>query len=184
MVHRVTRTQPDLKISGSTGLLPVVGENPVLLILGSFPSSLSLTHKEYYGNPQNQFWRIMDDLFSIPVTLQYGERVEQIRKHHIALWDVVNSCTRPGSSDAKIENPVFNDIPGFLTKHPTIRIIACNGTTARKYFDKLKANPGYGVHTLPSTSPANAAIALHEKIVRWRAVLIQREEKETFVNSR
>lgn len=112
----------------------------------------------------------MEDLFSIPAMLSYAERIRQLKKRHIALWDVVSSCTRTGSSDAKIRDPVFNDIPGLLKKHPTIRIIACNGTTARKYFDQMKCNPVASVHTLHSTSPANATVSIREKIERWRVV--------------
>ena len=41
------------------GLPAVCGDSPRVLILGSFPSEMSLARQEYYGNPQNKFWRIM-----------------------------------------------------------------------------------------------------------------------------
>ncbi|WML67511.1 MAG: Hypoxanthine DNA glycosylase [Methanoregula sp. SKADARSKE-2] len=173
MSHGRIRAAQEPEISGSTGLLPVLGDHPILLILGSFPSCLSLTQGEYYGNPQNQFWRIMEDLFSIPVTLPYAERIRQLERCHIALWDVVNSCTRTGSSDAKIRDPVFNDIPGLLKRYPTIRIIVCNGTTARRYVGQMKCIPVASIHTLPATSPANATVTIREKIERWRMVCCQ-----------
>jgi TDG/mug DNA glycosylase family protein len=170
MSHGRTHAAQETEISRSNGLLPVLGDHPILLILGSFPSCISLTQDEYYGNPQNQFWRIREDLFTIPVTLPYAERIRQLERHQIALWDVLSSCTRTGSSDAEIRDPVLNDIPGFLKRHPTIRIIACNGTTARRYFGQMKCIPVASIHTLPSTSPANATVTFREKIERWRMV--------------
>ena len=41
------------------GLPPVIGDRPVVLILGSSPSVISLEKKEYYSNPRNQYWQIM-----------------------------------------------------------------------------------------------------------------------------
>ena len=48
-----------------SGLPPVVGPDPRILVLGSFPSALSLEKVEYYANPRNQFFAIIEDLFSI-----------------------------------------------------------------------------------------------------------------------
>ena len=50
----------------SHGLPPVTGPEPIILILGSYPSVLSLAHGEYYGNPKNRFWAVMEELFSNP----------------------------------------------------------------------------------------------------------------------
>ena len=47
------------------GLSPLHGEQPEVLIPGSFPSRQSLEKKEYYGNPGNHFWYIIEALFSI-----------------------------------------------------------------------------------------------------------------------
>ena len=58
----------------SRGLPPVTGPEPLVLILGSFPSVLSLAHSEYYGNPRNRFWAVMEELFAIPAALPYPER--------------------------------------------------------------------------------------------------------------
>lgn len=45
---------------------PLVGPAPRLLLLGTFPSPLSREKGEYYGNPQNQFWRIVFSVFGAP----------------------------------------------------------------------------------------------------------------------
>jgi hypoxanthine-DNA glycosylase len=42
---------------------PLVPDNPKILILGTFPSPLSREKGEYYGNPQNKFWKIIFDVF-------------------------------------------------------------------------------------------------------------------------
>ena len=103
----------------SRGLPPVTGSRPRVLILGSFPSVLSLERSEYYGNPKNRFWAIMEELFAIPAALPYAERCQRLTQEGIALWDVVRGCTRAGSADSRIRNPLPNDIAGFIRAHPS-----------------------------------------------------------------
>jgi TDG/mug DNA glycosylase family protein len=152
------------------GFLPVTGDLPRVLILGSFPSIQSLRHCEYYGNPQNHFWKIMDALFAIDPLLPYRERIEYLTGHHIALWDVVRTCKRRGSADDKIREPVFNDISGFLTAHPTVRLIVLNGTAAGRYYHRMNMTPDIENNILPSTSPANTRYTLAEKVGAWKIV--------------
>ena len=57
------------------GFLPVHGESVEVLILGSFPSRQSLEKKEYYGNPQNHFWHIIEALYDIDRHLPYAVRI-------------------------------------------------------------------------------------------------------------
>jgi TDG/mug DNA glycosylase family protein len=155
--------QPDL-----CGLAPVTGPDPRVLILGSFPSVLSLAHREYYGNPKNRFWAVMEQILGVPSDLPYTERMSALTQNGIALWDVVARCERPGSADSRIKNPVPNDIAGFFREHPTLRLVALNGGTAGRLYHKLAEVPGLAAVTLPSTSPAYAAMGLEEKIRRWR----------------
>lgn len=156
------------------GLAPIVGRDPEILILGSYPSSQSLAKKEYYGNPKNQFWKIIDLLFGISCTLPYVERTSMLTGHRIALWDVLATCTRDGSADATIRDPVPNDIRGFLLKHPTVRFIALNGRTAGMYFHHV--NTGIPFVVLPSTSPAYARMTLEEKVKKWERIRTQHPE--------
>lgn len=148
------------------GLAPVAGKVPVVLILGSYPSLQSLAKGEYYGNPHNQFWGIMDRILGIDRTLPYAARTAQLIDHRIALWDVLASCTRDGSADATIRETVPNDIAGFLKIHPSVRCILLNGTAAGKFF--VRGTVPVPSRVLPSTSPANARLSLDEKTRIWK----------------
>ena len=162
----------DVRLSG---LPPVVGRNPRILVLGSFPGALSLEKGEYYANPRNQFFAIMEDLFSIAKDSPYQERVSALGERHVALWDVIRSCTRPGSLDSRIRNALPNDLATFFTMNPGIRIVALNGRKAGQYSqsvrEALKHARAVEVITLPSSSPANARYSLGEKILLWRTIL-------------
>jgi len=158
-------SQPD-----RCGLAPVTGPDPRVLILGSFPSVLSLAHREYYGNPKNRFWAVMENILGIPANLPYAERILRLTQNGIALWDVVASCERPGSADSRIKNPVANDIAGFFQAHPTLRLVALNGQTAGRLYHQLAEVPGLASVTLPSTSPAFAAMPFEEKVRAWNVI--------------
>jgi TDG/mug DNA glycosylase family protein len=157
------------------GLAPVAGPDARVLILGSFPSVQSLVRKEYYGNPRNQFWQVTEALFGIDRTLPYGERCSALIRRGVALWDVVASCRREGSSDAAIRDAEANDIKAFLAGHPQILHLALNGTTGaatqlRRLAPEVFALPGITVATYPSTSPANARLTLAEKVGAWDGI--------------
>jgi TDG/mug DNA glycosylase family protein len=153
------------------GLSPFTGPAPRILVLGSFPSVLSLKRREYYGNPRNRFWAVMERVLDVPADLPYAERTRRLTQRCITLWDVVASCERPGSADSRIKNPVPNDIAGFFRAHPTLRLVALNGTAAARLYHRLAEVPGLPSVTLPSTSPANAAMGFEEKVRQWSAAL-------------
>lgn len=153
------------------GLAPVTGPESRVLVLGSFPSVLSLAHREYYGNPKNRFWAVMENILGVPAELPYAERILRLTQNGIALWDVVASCERPGSADSRIKDPVANDIAGFFRAHPTLRLVALNGGTAGRLYHKLAEVPGLAAVTLPSTSPAYAAMPFEEKVRAWNVIV-------------
>ena len=67
-----------------SGLPPVVGPSPVVLILGSFPSVISLERGEYYANPRNRFWHLVEALIGIKAQLPYHARTVQLKEKGIA----------------------------------------------------------------------------------------------------
>ncbi len=155
-------------LPASCGLPPVSGPEPRILILGSFPSVLSLAHNEYYGNPKNRFWAVMEELYGVPASAPYAGRLAMLTGKGIALWDVIRSCDREGSADSRIRNVVPNDIAGFVRTRPSLRLIALNGRTAGRLYLRFAQVPEIPSIILPSTSPANAATTFPEKVRRWR----------------
>jgi hypoxanthine-DNA glycosylase len=162
-------------LSCAPGLPPVQGISTEVLILGSFPSCQSLLHKEYYGNPQNHFWKIVEALFQIDRHLPYSVRTSRLTDHKIALWDVVSTCCRQGSADARIRSPVFNDLQGFFESCPSLRLVVLNGSTAGRYYTMMKIPVPVPAVVLPSTSPANTRFTLGEKVRRWEIIRAQED---------
>ncbi len=160
----------DLKKNRSVpgkGLEPVIGGAPVLLILGSFPGRISLFYKQYYANPHNQFWQVIEALTGIGRHLPYERRIERLMKSRIALWDVISTCGREGSADQSIRGASFNPLADLLTSYPTIRVVAFNGAAASRYASGRHLPDHIMPVTLPSTSSANTRFTLAEKTERW-----------------
>ncbi len=148
------------------------GSNPRVLILGSFPSPLSLEAGEYYANPRNQFWNIIEVHLGIAKGLPYSEKLAGLKMNDIAIWDVIFSCERRGAMDNAIRNVTLNDIPLFLDDNPTVRMVIANGATAGRYLGKFWRVWRYqaNIHILPSTSPANARTTFAEKLSAWKVM--------------
>ena len=162
----------------ATGFEPIAAPDARVLILGSLPSVLSLEKREYYGNPQNAFWRIMGELFAAGPELDYARRTERLKQCGVALWDVLHASMRPGSMDAdiRIASAVPNDFPTFFGAHPNLELVCFNGKKAGELYDRLVlprldgtiCDPQY--ETLPSTSPAHAAMSFEQKVHRWLCI--------------
>jgi hypoxanthine-DNA glycosylase len=90
------------------GLPPLLDVNTRLVVLGSFPGVASLRAQQYYGHPQNQFWKIMGTLLSSHVAevmaMPYANRAQWLLSQGVGLWDVYAACEREGSLDANIQN--------------------------------------------------------------------------------
>ena len=140
------------------------------------PGVASLEAGQYYAHPRNQFWSILTTLLGHQMPLPYAQRLQMLQRQHLALWDVLHSCVRPGSLDAAIEHATAepNDLNGLLRTHGGIVRICCNGGTAfsalRRHFgDALAAQfPEVQICRLPSTSPANAGWSYARKLAAWR----------------
>lgn len=152
---------------------PIVDKNSRVLILGSMPSVKSLEKSEYYGNKRNNFWKLIYALFGKKPDSDYIDRVKFLKEHHIALWDVLSTCNREGSSDNSIKNASTNDIKGLLEKYNEIKAVFLNGRTAEKYFIKflLPEIEPISYFYLPSSSPANAGMSFEEKLNEWKNIL-------------
>ena len=149
---------------------PTYDANSEILILGSFPSPKSRESGYFYGHPQNRFWKVMAAIFSDEVPNTVSEKKAFLLRHHIAAWDVIQSCRIIGASDSSITDVVVNDITPIL-KTAEIRAIYVNGKTAYKHYQKyMEPETGRPAICLPSTSPANAAWSLERLIEFWSIV--------------
>ena len=106
---------------------PISTYDARVLVLGSMPGGLSLRKNEYYAHKGNAFWKIMGELVGAGWDKSYSERVRILNDKGIAVWDVIKSCTREGSSDAKIKDMVPNDLATFFHTHPNIVKVGLNG---------------------------------------------------------
>ncbi|MFT5895772.1 MAG: TDG/mug DNA glycosylase family protein [bacterium] len=191
---------------------PILGSQVHTLILGTVPGQASLKATQYYAHPRNAFWPIMMAIIanrekgteglkfnpSVPFSyepaksLDYTHRCQQLSDNGYAIWDVLASCTRPGSLDSKIvkgtEQP--NDIANLVRTHPELTCIVCNGRTAenllKRHITKALPRPVHIQSTkgdelppnairllsLPSTSPSMASLTLADKYQVWAEGLL------------
>jgi len=168
----------DIDLATASGFPPIVADGARVLLLGSLPSRLSLQKNEYYGNPRNAFWRIMGQLFGAAPELPYSQRVEQLCRSHIAVWDVLACSVRRGSMDAAIvtASARANDFETFFAANPAVTTICFNGQKAEQLFRRLvwpamcERGNVLRLVSLPSTSPAYAAMPFEQKLQHWARV--------------
>ena len=156
-------------------LAPVINDSSRVLILGSMPGEESLRRQQYYGYPQNQFWRLIAAVTgqTLPPD-DYALRLSMLSAAGIALWDVIASCTREGSLDTMIRDEETNDLPGLIADYPGLNAVFFNGQKAASSFKKAygftifeDAELDYGI--LPSSSPANT-IGFKKKLEDWMII--------------
>lgn len=146
---------------------PVYNADASILILGSLPSVKSREAGFYYGHPQNRFWKVLAIIFGVTVPITIEEKKKMLLEHHIAIWDVIESCDIIGSSDSSIKNVVPADI-GAVLKQAKIQRIYANGKKAESLYQKyVYPKTKMPITALPSTSPANAACSLEELVRVW-----------------
>lgn len=157
---------------------PIAAASSRILIVGSMPGIASLRAGEYYAHPRNSFWTIVGALLGVGPGARYERRVAALRANGIALWDVLESCTRATSLDSDIDEAsiVVNDFETFFREHPRIDTVCFNGAKAeschRRYvLPGLTGVRAFRYHRLPSTSPAHAAMSVDDKFAAWRAVI-------------
>ena len=155
---------------------PIEDRNAKALILGSIPGRASLAANEYYAHPQNAFWRILSELLQFDVKSAYPAKTQFLQSAGIALWDVLQSCSRNGSLDAMIDSgsEVANNFDSFFQSHKQITHVFFNGAKAETCFNRHVLgkidSTSLSYLRLPSTSPANASMSFARKTEIWRAI--------------
>lgn len=148
---------------------PIVDKQSRVLILGSMPGAESLRLQQYYANPRNQFWKLIFALFNLEPFEDYEKRIQFIKSKHLALWDVIEMCSREGSLDSKIRDEQVNDFSGLLKEYPNIKVVMFNGGKAFETYKKwigFSTTEDVTFQKLTSSSPANTK-KYDEKLLEW-----------------
>ena len=120
----------------------------------------------------------MGAVFGAGPDLPYVERTAVLIACQVAVWDVLHASVRPGSMDADIENASaeVNDFKSFFDAHGELRRVCFNGKKSAELFQRL-VRPKLGgtivdleFRTLPSTSPAHAAMSFERKLAHWAVI--------------
>lgn len=151
-------------------LEPWIDDKTRILIVGTMPGDESIKKQMYYANPHNKFWIYIEKILNNGQKLEENERQLLLQSYHIGLWDSLSICERDGSLDSKIKNYKPND----FSKFQSVKYILFNGKKAAKYFEKYNAKYLSNRHffSLPSTSPANAAMPNAVKFEEWKKILL------------
>ena len=152
-------------------LEPVYDSHSKILILGTIPSPNSREMGFYYGHPQNRFWRILSAVLQEPAPQGAEQKAAYVRRHGIALYDVLRACEIQGASDASIQNPVASDLcPIFRAAQ--IRAVFTTGKKAAALYKKYQQQrTGMPALLLPSPSPANCAASMQSLVEAYRLIL-------------
>lgn len=160
------------------GFEPIAAQDARVLVLGTIPGRQSLAKAQYYANPHNAFWFIMENLLDAKGTLDYEARTAMLKASGVALWDVLHTAERDRSVDSAIVagSEIANDFLVFFSKHHQIDALFFNGARAEALFQRfalpgLPQVRGLPMLRLPSTSLANARLTRDKKLKAWRVML-------------
>lgn len=143
---------------------PFLPRNAQILILGSFPSPSSRDNNFYYMDQRNRFYKVLNYVLQENCGDKAKDRKKLLRKHRIALYDVVEACIIPDAKDSNIKKPILVDLQELLKKLPHIKqIFVLGSTTTKKLFIKIPSFHNYSKPVeykkittfMPSTSSAN-----------------------------
>ena len=164
-------------------LAPIWTPESTLLLLGTMPSPKSRQLGFFYMHPQNRFWRVLPQVFGESLThpnkapdIQSAieERRDFLIRHNLALWDVLASCQIEGAADSSIRREIPNDFSQILSESKICHVFFTGQTAAalwKKHCAALyEKDFNLTVHTLPSTSPANARFTLEKLIEEYQLV--------------
>lgn len=149
---------------------PIYDKESRILILGSFPSVKSREEGFFYGHPQNRFWKVVAIVCGVNTPVTIEEKKQFLHENHIAVWDVIQSCTIVGSSDSSIRDVVTNDLSRIFNA-ADIQQVFVNGKKAEQLYKKyIFPQMEREAICLPSTSPANAAWSVERLVTEWEKI--------------
>lgn len=152
---------------------PLIDTHSKILILGTYPSLVSLEENFYYMHPRNQFWPILAKLFDMPIQ-SIEDKKALCFQQGIALWDIFSEIKRKenNSLDSNLIPEAYNAIDTLLIDYPNISHIAFTGKTAQKNFNRIFKTIKLPQIDLPSPSAAYASASFDDKYQRFRQKLL------------
>lgn len=152
------------------GLGPVADGHTEILILGALPSDVSRLKAQYYADPRNDFWKLLEAVLNEQLSnLPYEARIQTLLAHRIGLWDVYGSCLRPGSMDKDISGERLNSFTALKSIAPNVRLVCFNGKEAGQWEQRV-SRLGYRTLLLPSSSGANRRNQ-RNRLDRWKRIV-------------
>ncbi|MGQ0559507.1 MAG: DNA-deoxyinosine glycosylase [Sphingosinicella sp.] len=147
---------------------PVFGAQTRLLLLGSLPGPVALQKQQYYGQPRNQFWRLVSAVIGRDlVLLDYEARLAALLEAGIGLWDTVAAARRRTALDTDIRLEATSDLNSLVDRLPELRAVGFNGGLSAKLGRRqLEERPGLALIDLPSSSPA-LTTPFERKLESW-----------------
>jgi len=155
-----------------------VPKNTKYLMLGSFVTKPSNPYEWFYANGRNQFWPIMEKVYS----LRFDTKAKQQKlfiQLEMALADIILSCERRKNSnlDTNLFNIIYNTkaINAIINKNSIKKLFFTSRYVENLFRKHFKATiekyPKMELITLPSPSPRYALITKEEKIKRFKNLL-------------
>lgn len=159
-------------------LEPIYDKNSKILILGTMPSVKSREYGFYYAHPQNRFFKVLSTIFGELLPNTKEEKIAFLKRHNIALYDVLKSCDIKGSKDNTIKNFEVNDFT-IILKNSCIKTVFTTGKKAYELYQKYcypvtKIKAIY----LPSSSPLNIANFSFEQLVEEYKIILDYLDKK------
>ncbi len=148
-----------------------INKDAKILILGSFPSVKSRQEKFYYMHKSNRFYQVLSKIFLDDDFISPNLKIKKgaLKRHKIALYDVIKSCEISLSDDNSIKKETPIDLENIL-KNYKITTIAINGNKAKELFKKYFALTNINIYFLPSTSARNANYSLEKLVEKWKII--------------
>lgn len=102
-------------------------ENPLVFIVGTMHGDSACTgsYTMPYSYHTNRMWLVLPAVFGERDMRKSSneERIDFLKRHRIAMLDLLESCDRVASSDSTITNAKPNDFNEIVEKWPGVRII-------------------------------------------------------------
>jgi hypoxanthine-DNA glycosylase len=158
---------------------PFIPPNAKYLLLGSFPGrQLSRAGEWYYETERGQFWPILRQLYSLPLSSR-EEKIKLMNNLRLSLSDTIYKCERVSgnNSDSNLKVIEYNlKIVGKILSSNNIEKIFFSSRFVEKIFKSkfkalIKKYPRIELVTLPSTSPRYASLSISAKLEKFKALM-------------